>query len=185
MKFLSIIFFMSLIAFSLNAVTKTTFDLKSGQTVQTGSNVKVKITVQITGDATDTQDFKTGTFTLQNTDNATETATLTCSLDTAVTATYAASSPVAQEVECTVATLTTAGTYKLSAVTAATSNGTTDISGKEVKTTTPTTLTVTEAPAGGSGGSGGSSGSGDGNTNTNGAKGLTAFYSLIALILFL
>ena len=89
---------------------------------------------------------------------------------------------MSQEVECTVDSLTTAGTYKLSAVTAATSNGSDAITTKEVKTTTPTALTVTEAPAGGSGGSGGS---GDGNTNTNGAKFLTAFYSLISLILFL
>lgn len=182
MKFLSIIFFISLIAFSLNAVTKLTFDLKSGQTVQTGSNVKVKITVTATAADNDaeTQAFKTGTFTLQKTDNATETATLTCNLTTPVTAAYAASSPVSQEAECTVDSLTTAGTYKLSAVSAATTDGTTPISGKEVKETTPTTLTVTEAPAGGSGGSGGS---GDG--NTDGAKFLTAFYSLISLILFL
>ena len=178
MKFLSIIFFISLIAFSLNTVSKTTFDLKSGQTVQTGSNVKVKITVTATGESgTDTQAFKTGTFTLQNTANATDTATLTCSLDSPVTATHGGTPP---EVECTVATLTNAGTYKLSAVTAATSNGSDAITTKEVKTTTPTTLTVTEAPAGGSGGSGGS---GDG--NTDGAKFLTAFYSLISLILFL
>lgn len=181
MKFLSIIFFMSLIAFSLSNISKTTFDLKSGQTVQTGSNVKVKITVQITGDATDTQDFKTGTFTLQKTDNETETATLTCNLATAVTSTVAANGTAnIAEAECTVDSLTTAGTYKLSAVTAATSNGSDAITTKEVKTTTPTTLTVTEAPAGGSGGSGGS---GDG--NTDGAKFLTAFYSLISLILFL
>ena len=155
MKFLSIIFFMSLIAFSLSNISKTTFDLKSGQTVQTGSNVKVKITVTATTaqNEDETQAFKTGTFTLQKTDNATETATLTCNLATAVTATYAASSPVSQEVECTVDSLTTAGTYKLSAVTAATSDGDAAISGIEVKTTQPTTLTVTAAPAGGSGGS--------------------------------
>ena len=183
MKFLSIIFFISLIAFSLNAVTMTTFDLKSGQSVQTGTNVKVKITVTATAAANDaeTQDFKTGTFTLQKTDNETETATLTCNLATAVTSTVAANGTAnIAEAECTVDSLTTAGTYKLSAVTAATSDGSTPISGKEVKTTTPTTLTVTEAPAGGSGGSGGS---GDG--NTDGAKFLTAFYSLISLILFL
>ena len=181
MKFLSIIFFMSLIAFSLNAVAKMTFDLKSGQTVQTGSNVKVKITVQITGDTDgDSQAFKTGTFTLQKSDNETETATLTCSLGTAVTSTVAANGTAnIAEAECTVDSLTTAGTYKLSAVTAATSNGTTDIDTKEVKKS-GNTLTVTAAPAGGSGGSGGS---GDG--NTDGAKFLTAFYSLISLILFL
>ena len=181
MKFLSIIFFISLIAFSLNAVTKTTFDLKSGQTVQTGTNVKVKITVTATTaqNEDETQAFKTGTFTLQNTDNATDTATLTCSLTTPVTATYSTSSPVSPDAECTVDSLTNAGTYKLSAVTAATSDGDAAISGIEVKTTQPTTLTVTAAPAGGSGGSG------DGNTNTNGAKFLTSFYSLIALILFL
>ena len=178
MKFLSIIFFISLIAFSLNTITKMEFDLKSGQTVQTGSNVKVKITVQITGDATDTQDFKTGTFTLQKTDNETETATLTCNLATAVTSTVAANGTAnIAEAECTVDSLTTAGTYKLSAVTAATSNGTTDIATKAVKDSEPTTLTVTAAPAGGSGGSG------DG--NTDGAKFLTSFYSLISLILFL
>ena len=177
MKFLSIIFFISLIAFSLSSVSKTTFDLKSGQSVQTGTNVKVKITVQITGDAEDSQAFKTGTFTLQKTDNETETATLTCSLTEAVTSTVPASGPAnIAEAECTVDSLTTAGTYKLSAVTAATSNGTADITTKGVKESEPTTLTVTAAPAGGSG---------DGNTNTNGAKFLTAFYSLIALILFL
>ena len=181
MKFLSIIFFMSLIAFSLSNISKTTFDLKSGQTVQTGSNVKVKITVQITDDATDTQDFKTGTFTLQKTDNETETATLTCNLATAVTSTVAANGTAnIAEAECTVDSLTTAGTYILSAVSAATSDGSTAIATKEVKAS-GNTLTVTAAPAGGSGGSG----SGDGNTNTNGAKFLTAFYSLIALILFL
>ena len=178
MKFLSIIFFISLISFSLNAVTMTTFDLKSGQSVQTGSNVKVKITVTASGTAPGSETFKSGTFTLQNTANATETATLTCSLTTEVTSTLASNGAGSTvEAECTVASLTTAGTYKLSAVTAATSDGSTPISGKEVKTTTPTTLTVTEAPAGGSGGSG------DG--NTDGAKFLTAFYSLISLILFL
>ena len=181
MKFLSIIFFISLIAFSLNTVSKTTFDLKSGQTVQTGTNVQVKITVQITGDTDgDSQAFKTGTFTLQNTDNTTVTATWTCSLGTAVTSTVAANGTAnIAEAECTVDSLTTAGTYKLSAVTAATSNGSDAIATKEVKDTSPTTLTVTAAPAGGSGGSG------DGNTNTDGAKFLTSFYSLISLILFL
>ena len=175
MKFLSIIFFMSLIAFSLNAVAKMTFDLKSGQSVQTGSNVKVKITVQITGDATDTQDFKTGTFTLQKTDNETETATLTCNLATAVTSTLASNGAGSTvEAECTVASLTTAGTYKLSAVTAAKQDASNDCTAPEVKTTDGNTLTVT-APAPG--------GSGDG--NTDGAKFLTAFYSLISLILFL
>ena len=167
MKFLSIIFFISLISFSLNAMQATTFDLKSGQSVQTGSNVKVKITVTATGESgTDTQAFKTGTFTLQNTANATDTATLTCSLDSPVTATHGGTPP---EVECTVATLTNAGTYKLSAVTAATSDGDAAITNKEVKAS-GNTLTVTAAPAGGS----------DSN-----AKFLTAFYSLIALILFL
>ena len=180
MKFLSIIFFMSLIAFSLSNISKTTFDLKSGQTVQTGSNVKVKITVQITGDATDTQDFKTGTFTLQKTDNETETATLTCNLATAVTSTVAANGTAnIAEAECTVDSLTTAGTYILSDVTAAKKDASADCTNAEVKEN-GNTLTVTAAPAGGSGGSGGS---GDG--NTNGTKFLTAFYSLIALILFL
>ena len=171
MKFLSIIFFISLISFSLNAVTMTTFDLKSGQSVQTGSNVKVKIIVAATTGEADgnTQAFKTGTFTLQNTANATDTATLTCSLTTPVTATYHASSPVSPEAECTVASLTNAGTYKLSAVTAATSDGDAAITNKEVKAS-GNTLTVTAAPAGGS----------DSN-----AKFLTAFYSLISLILFL
>ena len=182
MKFLSIIFFISLIAFSLNAVTMMTFDLKSGQSVQTGTNVQVKIIVAATaGTDGDTQAFKTGTFELVKSDDATVKATLTCSLTTPVTATYSASSPVSPEAECTVASLTTAGTYKLNAVSAATSDGSTAISGKEVKAS-GNTLTVTAAAAGGSGGSGGS---GDGNTNTNGAKFLTAFYSLISLILFL
>ena len=179
MKFLSIIFFMSLIALSLNAVSMTTFDLKSGQSVQTGSNVKVKIIVAATaGTEGDTQAFKTGTFELVKSDEATVKATLTCSLTTAVTATYHSTSPVSPEAECTVESLTTAGTYKLNAVSAATSDGTTAISGKEVKAS-GNTLTVTAAPAVGSGGSG------DGNTNTDGAKFLTSFYSLIALILFL
>ena len=171
MKFLSIIFFISLISFSLNAVTMTTFDLKSGQSVQTGSNVKVKIIVAATTGEADgnTQAFKTGTFELAKTDDATVKATLTCSLTEAVTATYHASSPVSPEAECTVASLTTAGTYKLNAVSAATSDGSTAIANKEVKAS-GNTLTVTAAPAGGS----------DSN-----AKFLTAFYSLIALILFL
>ena len=172
---------MSLIAFSLSNISKTTFDLKSGQTVQTGSNVKVKITVQITGDATDTQDFKTGTFTLQKTDNETETATLTCNLATAVTSTVAANGTAnIAEAECTVDSLTTAGTYKLSAVTAATKDGNAASTAPEVKES-GNTLTVTAA----AGGSGGAGGSGDGNTNTDGAKFLTSFYSLISLILFL
>ncbi len=171
MKFLSIIFFMSLIALSLNAVSMMTFDLKSGQSVPTGSNVKVKIRVAATaGTDGDTQAFKTGTFELVKSDEATVKATLTCSLTTAVTAKYSTTSPVSPEAECTVESLTTAGTYKLNAVSAATSDGTTAISGKEVKAS-GNTLTVTAAPAG------------DG--NTNGAKFLTSFYSLIALILFL
>ena len=176
MKFLSIIFFISLIAFSLNTITKTTFDLKSGQSVKTGSNVKVKITVQIAGDANDAQDFKSGTFTLQKSDNNTETATLTCSLGTAVTSTVAANGTAnIAEAECTVDSLTTAGTYILSAVTAAKKDATLDCTEAEVKED-GNTLTVTDAAAGGSGGSG------DG--NTNGAKFLTSFYSLISLILF-
>ena len=178
MKFLSIIFFISLIAFSLNAVTKLTFDLKSGQSVQTGTNVKVKITVTATGDNGDSQAFKTGTFELQKSDNATETATLTCNLATAVTSTRTSGTANIAEAECTVDSLTTAGTYILSAVSAATSNGSDAITTKEVKAS-GNTLTVTAAPAVGSGGSG------DGNTNTDGAKFLTSFYSLIALILFL
>ena len=174
MKFLSIIFFMSLIAFSLNEMKKMTFDLKSGQSVKTGSNVKVKITVTATGEAnTDSETFKSGTFELQKSDNKTETAALTCSLDSAVTATHGGTPP---EVECTVASLTTAGTYILSGVTAAKKDASTDCTNAEVKKD-GNTLTVTDAAAGGSGGSG------DG--NTDGAKFLTSFHSLIALILFL
>ncbi len=181
MKFLSIIFFMSLIALSLNAVSMMTFDLKSGQSVQTGSNVNVKITVTASGTAPGSETFKSGTFTLQKSDNETVTATLTCSLTTEVTSTLASNNEGSTvEAECTVASLTTAGTYKLSAVTAAKQNASTDSTAPEVKAS-GNTLTVTAA----AGGSGGDGGSGDGNTNTNGAKFLTSFYSLIALILFL
>ena len=171
MKFLSIIFFISLISFSLNAMQATTFDLKSGQSVQTGSNVKVKITVTASGTAPGSETFKSGTFTLQNTANATETATLTCSLTTEVTSTLASNGAGSTvEAECTVASLTTAGTYKLSAVTAAKQDASNDCTAPEVKTTDGNTLTVTAPAPGGS----------DSN-----AKFLTAFYSLIALILFL
>ena len=180
MKFLSIIFFISLIAFSLNAVEKMTFDLKSGQSVQTGSNVNVKITVTAPGTAPGSETFKSGTFTLKKSDDAKVTATLTCSLSTEVTSTLASNGAGSTvEAECTVDSLTTAGTYILSAVTVAKKDATNNSTAPEVKETTPTTLTVTAAAAGGSGGSG------DGNTNTDGAKFLTAFYSLIALILFL
>ena len=178
MKFLSIIFFISLIAFSLSNVSKITFDLKEGQSVQTGSNVNVKITAQITGSGGDSETFKSGTFTLQKTDDPAVTATLTCSLTTAVTSTVSDGTASTVEAECTVASLTTAGTYILSAVTAATKDGNAASTAPEVKES-GNTLTVTAAAAGGSGGSG------DGNTNTDGAKFLTAFYSLIALILFL
>ena len=171
MKFLSIIFFMSLIAFSLNAVAKMTFDLKSGQSVQTGSNVNVKITAQISGSASDSEAFKSGTFTLQKTDEPAVTATLTCNLTNAVTSTVASNGEASTvEAECTVASLTTAGTYKLSAVTAAKQDASNDCTAPEVKTTDGNTLTVTAPAPGGS----------DSN-----AKFLTAFYSLIALILFL
>ena len=180
MKFLSIIFFISLIAFSLSNVSKITFDLKEGQSVQTGSNVNVKITAQISGSASDSEAFKSGTFTLQKTDEPAVTATLTCNLTNAVTSTVASNGEASTvEAECTVATLTTAGTYKLSAVTTAKKDASDNSTSPEVKAS-GNTLTVTAAAAGGSGGS---SGSGDG--NTDGAKFLTAFYSLISLILFL
>lgn len=177
MKFLSIIFFISLIAFSLSSVSKMIFDLKSGQSVQTGSNVQVKITVTA-GSTTndDNESFKTGTFTLQKNDDKEVTATLTCSLTTAVTSTVSDGTASTVEAECTVASLTTAGTYILSAVTAATKDGNAASTAPEVKES-GNTLTVTAAAAGGSGGSG------DG--NTDGAKFLTSFYSLITLILFL
>ena len=180
MKFLSIIFFMSLIVFSLSTVSKMEFDLQEGQTVQAGTNLQVKITAQITGDSDgDSESFKTGTFTLQKSDDPTVTATLTCSLTTAVTSTVSSGTASKAEATCTVATLTTAGTYILSAVTAATIDGSDPCTSPGVKSS-GNTLTVTAAAAGGSGGS---SGSGDG--NTDGAKFLTAFYSLISLILFL
>jgi len=181
MKFLSIIFFMSLIAFSLSSVSKMIFDLKSGQSVETGSNVKVKITVTA-GSTTDgdSESFKSGTFTLQKSDDTQVTATLTCSLTEAVTSTVTSGVASTVEAECTVATLSTAGTYILSAVTAAKKNASDNSTAPEVKAS-GNTLTVTAA----AGGSGGAGGSGDGNTNTNGAKFLTSFYSLIALILFL
>ena len=176
MKFLSNIFFISLFAFSLNTVSKMEFDLKSGQSVQAGSNVKVKITATVTASSGESESFKTGTFELQKSDDAAVKATLTCSLDTAVTSTVSDNGATSPEAECTVASLTTAGTYKLASVSAATKDGSATCTSPAVKAN-GNTLTVTAA--------GTDSTNSGGEEEDDGAKFLNSFYSLIALILFL
>ena len=156
MKFLSIIFFLSLIAFSLNEVT---VELKETQSVRMNTNANVKII--ITDTVSNTQSFKTGTFKLESTSKSiTDTVTLTCNLNSAVTI-----SNEGTDVECTVNTEKT-GSFVLSSVNTATSDGNTSISDIRVKQNGKVLIVyATEEDLG--------------------AKFLTSFYSLISLILFL
>ena len=83
-----------------------TISLKTGQSVNIGSNVAVKLTLTSTSAAT--VKTLTGLSLVKNDDNSV-TTTLTCSATTAVSITASGSA----EFSCTAATLSTAGTYKL------------------------------------------------------------------------
>lgn len=83
-----------------------TISLKTGQSVNIGSNVAVKLTLTSTSAAT--VKTLTGLSLVKNDDNSV-TTTLTCSATTAVSITASGSA----DFSCTAATLSTAGTYKL------------------------------------------------------------------------
>ena len=174
MKFLPLILLISLITFSQSTVSGVEFDLKSGQSVATGSNVAVSITITVSGATGDSEAFKTGTFTLVKSDDTSTTATLTCNLATAVTVNYGTPG----EASCTIATLSTAGTYKLSAVTAATTDGSTSNTNPSVKSN-GSTLSVTTKTT-----TADSSSSNSSDDDDDSSKFLNSFSSFLFLILF-
>ena len=109
-----VLLILSLITYSSSAVTGVAVDLKASQSVNTGSNVKFKITVTVAGnDTTATNDKVTikaiAGLLLVEKDNADTNSTVTCTLSAETE--VVRNTP--QDFECTAESLTTAGTYKL------------------------------------------------------------------------
>ena len=143
-----------------------TISLKTGQSVNTGSNVEVKLTLTSTAVAT----VKTLTgLSLVKSDSDSVTSALTCSTTTAVSITASGSA----DFSCTAATLSTAGTYKLTGNNVAgtdTSDGALSVTLTVSSTNTITVTTASENP-------------GNNNGGDNSSKYLN-IYSLFILLLF-
>lgn len=116
--------------------TGITIDVKSSQSVNTGSNIGVKLTLSSTAAAT----VKTLTgLSLVKTDNSSVTVALTCSATTAVEIEASGSS----DFSCTAATLSTAGTYKLTGTDLAGTDSSNAALSVSLSVTGTNTITVT------------------------------------------
>ncbi len=156
MRMFIVLLILSLITYSSSAVTGVAVDLKASQSVNTGSNVKFKITVNVAGDAasgsesSDKVTIKTiEGLLLVKSDDPNTNSTVTCTLS-AVTE-VVRNTP--QDFECSAKSLSTAGTYKLAKdvedfkltddqsakITTAAITGTATMEVKVADTNTPTT----------------------------------------------
>ena len=114
MRTFIVLLILSLITYSSSSVTGVAVDLKASQSVNTGSNVKFKITVTVSGDAGTATDDKVtiktiaGLLLVKSDDDDTN-SKVTCTL--ADETEVVRNSP--KDFDCTAKSLTTAGTYKL------------------------------------------------------------------------
>ncbi len=149
-----VLLILSLITYSSSAVTGVAVDLKASQSVNTGSDVKFKITVTVAGDDGTATNDKVKIKTIEGlllvkSDDANTNSTVTCTLS-AVTE-VVRNTP--QDFECSAKSLSTAGTYKLAKdvedfkltddqsakITTAAITGTATMEVKVADTNTPTT----------------------------------------------
>ena len=113
MRAFVILLSLSLIIYSYSAVTGVALELKASQTVNTGSNVKFKITVTVSGDDDTATNDKVTIKTIEGlllvkSDDDTKNSEVTCSIsETEVVR----NTP--KDFECTAKSLSTAGNYKL------------------------------------------------------------------------
>lgn len=117
MKTFITLLYLSLISYSLSAVTDVALELKASQSVNAGSNVKFKITVTVDGDdattpANDKQKIKSiAGIQLVKSDNAEVKSAVTCAIqETEVVR------GTPKDFDCTATSLSTVGNYKLAKV---------------------------------------------------------------------
>lgn len=185
MKNYQLLFCLSLISYILaTPPSGITIDLSASQSLNTGENVDVKIKVTAADNGMVLKALTGLKFQLSSEVSLDLTCTIAASGETCAAGT-------AKEITCKVATLSTAGTYKLAgtaALTAFESDGTTSISSPSA-TLGSTTATVTAAANGGgegeTNGTGNTNSNGNSNSNTNGSKFLRVSSILFLLISFL
>ena len=114
MKTFITLLYLSLISYSLSAVTDVALELKASQSVNAGSNVKFKITVTVDGDdattpANDKQKIKSiAGIQLVKSDNAEVKSAVTCAIEETE---VVRGTP--KDFDCTATSLSTVGNYKL------------------------------------------------------------------------
>ena len=116
MKTFITLLYLSLISYSLSAVTDVALELKASQSVNAGSNVKFKITVTVNGNdatpANDKQKIKSiAGIQLVKSDNAEVKSAVTCAIE--VTEVVRGT---LKDFDCTATSLSTVGNYKLAKV---------------------------------------------------------------------
>jgi len=116
MKTFITLLYLSLISYSLSAVTDVALELKASQSVNAGSNVKFKITVTVVGDdataANDKQKIKSiAGIQLVKSDNAEVKSAVTCAIEETE---VVRGTP--KDFDCTATSLSTVGNYKLAKV---------------------------------------------------------------------
>lgn len=116
MKTFITLLYLSLISYSLSAVTDVALELKASQSVNAGSNVKFKITVTVVGDdataANDKQKIKSiAGIQLVKSDNAEVKSAVTCAIEVTE---VVRGTP--KDFDCTATSLSTVGNYKLAKV---------------------------------------------------------------------
>ena len=116
MKTFITLLYLSLISYSLSAVTDVALELKASQSVNAGSNVKFKITVTVDGDdttaANDKQKIKSiAGIQLVKSDNAEVKSAVTCAIEETE---VVRGTP--KDFDCTATSLSTVGNYKLAKV---------------------------------------------------------------------
>ena len=170
MKIYQLLFCFLLFVYISAAPSAINIDLKSGQSLSTGTNVGVKITVTATGEGMVLKTLTGLKFKL----NDTVSVDLTCSIGASGETCTAGT---AKEITCTVASLTEVGTYKLdgtASITGTQSDGSTALTSPSA-TLGSTTATVTEAE----------DDDDDSNDNDNSSKFLGIQSTLLLLISFL
>ena len=116
MKTFITLLYLSLISYSLSAVTDVALELKASQSVNAGSNVKFKITVTVDGDdataANDKQKIKSiAGIQLVKSDNAEVKSAVTCAIEETEVV-----RGTLKDFDCTATSLSTVGNYKLAKV---------------------------------------------------------------------
>ena len=180
MRTFIVLLILSLITYSSSAVTEVAVDLKASQSVNTGSNVKFKITVTVSGtESADSVTIKAieGLLLVKSDDsNTNSTVTCTVSTDTEVVR------GTPKDFDCTAQSLTTAATYKLAGD--KTDFKLTDNTDTKIATAAVTGTATMEVKAAAGGDAATPTTGGDTTTTTTGSGKFLAVSSLFTLLLF-